>query len=474
MKRRLSLKFFFGYIVTIVIGFLFIAVAGSHVLDNLMTNQAINNMRNGCNLVLSSYRTQTAGSIQELSFLNAQLKAISSFQECDIWIIDQTNQVVTSAYTIQPAPTEIPEFDPTAGGDRSYLVGDFYGQYSEPVITVYTALTRSFQTYGYVISHCKVSTIIERREAILKVAYITWIGMSILSAILILFFRIFVMAPLKKIIKAASEYAAGNLSYETGIHSHDEMGYLSDTLSYMSGRLNSIGEDQKRFVANVSHDFRSPLTSIKGYIEAILDGTIPPELQDKYLKIVLNETNRLTNLTQSLLTLNNFDANGILLDCSHFDINDVIRKILATFERRCQEKKICFEFTVPSKEMFVYADMGKIQQVLYNLIDNAIKFSNPDSIIAITVTTHHEKVFISVKDNGIGIPKENLPKIWERFYKTDTSRGKDKKGTGLGLSIVKEILQAHNENIDVISTPGVGTEFVFSLPVSRTTSAPSL
>ena len=172
--------------------------------------------------------------------------------------------------------------------------------------------------------------------------------------------------------------------------------------------------------------------------------------------------------------MNNFDANGILLDCSHFDINDVIRKILATFERRCQEKKICFEFTVPSKEMFVYADMGKIQQVLYNLIDNAIKFSNPDSIIAITVTTHHEKVFISVKDNGIGIPKENLPKIWERFYKTDTSRGKDKKGTGLGLSIVKEILQAHNENIDVISTPGVGTEFVFSLPVSRTTSAPPL
>ncbi len=468
MKRRLSLKFFFGYILTTIVGFLLIAVVGSHLLDQIIINRTINNMRTSCDLVLSSYRTQTAGSIQELSFLTAQLKAISTLEQCDIWVIDQNNNVLNSAYTIMSPPASIPEFDPTDGGDSSYTISNFYGYYTEPVITVYTALTRSFQTYGYVLTHGSLNTIIQQREAILKIAYITWLGTTLLGAILLLLFHIFVTTPLNKIIRAASEYAAGNLTYKTDIHSHDEMGYLSDTLSYMSGRLNSIGEDQKRFVANISHDFRSPLTSIKGYIEAILDGTIPPELQNKYLQIVLNETNRLTNLTQSLLTLNNFDANGILLDCTRFDINDVIRKILSTFERRCQEKKICFEFTVTTKEMFVYADMGKIQQVLYNLIDNAIKFSNPDSIIAITVTTHHEKVFVSVKDNGVGIPRENLPKIWERFYKTDTSRGKDKKGTGLGLSIVKEILQAHNENIDVISTPDVGTEFVFSLPVVRT------
>ena len=465
MRQRLSLKFFFGYILTTIIGFLLIAVVGSHILDQTITNRAIDRMRTWCDLILSSYRTQTVGSIKELSSLDAQLDAISLFQNCDIWIIDQKNSVLTSSCRIQPAPSEIPEFDPTAGS--SYLIGDFYGEYKEPVITVYTALSRSFQTYGYVLAHCTLNTIIQEREAILKVAYLTWIAITVLSALLLLLFHRLVTAPLQKIIKAASEYAAGNLTYKAAVHSHDEMGYLSDTLSYMSGKLNSIGEDQKRFVANVSHDFRSPLTSIKGYIEAMLDGTIPVEMQQKYLQIVLNETNRLTNLTQSLLTLNNFDTNGILLECSRFDINDVIRKILATFERRCQDKKICFYFTVPAKEVFVYADMGKIQQVLYNLIDNAINFSNPNSMIAITITTHHEKVFVSVKDSGIGIPKENLSKIWDRFYKTDTSRGKDKKGTGLGLSIVKEIIQAHNENIDVISTPGVGTEFVFSLPVSR-------
>ena len=107
--------------------------------------------------------------------------------------------------------------------------------------------------------------------------------------------------------------------------------------------------------------------------------------------------------------------------------------------------------------------MGKIQQVLYNLIDNAIKFSQPDSVITIETTVKYEKIFVSVRDTGIGIPKESLKKIWERFYKTDTSRGKDKKGTGLGLAIVKEVIQLHNENINVVSTEGVGTEFIFSL-----------
>ena len=115
----------------------------------------------------------------------------------------------------------------------------------------------------------------------------------------------------------------------------------------------------------------------------------------------------------------------------------------------------------------VYADLGKIQQVLYNLIDNAIKFSNPESTITIETTPRGDKVYTSVKDYGIGIPKSSINKIWERFYKSDLSRGKDKKGTGLGLSIVKEIIQAHNENINVISTEGVGTEFIFSLPLTK-------
>jgi signal transduction histidine kinase len=144
----------------------------------------------------------------------------------------------------------------------------------------------------------------------------------------------------------------------------------------------------------------------------------------------------------------------------------VIKDTAASFEGTCSAKNIRFDLTFSDSIQMVHADMGKIQQVMYNLIDNAIKFSHSNSVIYIQVSERYEKIFVSVKDTGIGIPKDSIKKIWERFYKTDLSRGKDKKGTGLGLSIVKEIIQAHGENIDVISTQDVGTEFIFSLPRS--------
>ncbi len=157
----------------------------------------------------------------------------------------------------------------------------------------------------------------------------------------------------------------------------------------------------------------------------------------------------------------------MLLDISTFDINKTIRNTAASFEGTCKNKMIAIELILTGDELFVSADVGKIQQVLYNLLDNAIKFSHSDSIIKIETTEKHNKIFVSVKDSGIGIPKDALKMIWERFYKSDLSRGKDKKGTGLGLSITKEIIHAHGEHINVISTEGVGTEFIFSLALAE-------
>jgi signal transduction histidine kinase len=276
-----------------------------------------------------------------------------------------------------------------------------------------------------------------------------------------------VYRPLRKITEAATQYASGNLDYEIPVTTQDEIGYLSASLNYMSSQLKDMEDYQKKFVANVSHDFRSPLTSIKGYVEAMADGTIPPELYEKYLNIILFETERLTDLTQDLLTLNEFDTK-MLLNKESFDIHEIIKNVAASFEGTCLEKRISIELIFATKRLHVYADKRKIQQVLYNLLDNAIKFSDIDSSITIETTERGEKVYISVKDYGVGIPRNSLNKIWERFYKTDPSRGKDKKGTGLGLAIVKEIIQAHDENINVISTEGVGTEFIFTLPKTST------
>ena len=326
-------------------------------------------------------------------------------------------------------------------------------------------ITGNYNTYGYVLIHLPMSQISNSQSSILNILYISAAMLFGLSLIILLVFTQTVYLPLRKINEGANEYAAGNLDYRIDVPTHDEMGYLAATLNYMSDELNKMEEYQKNFIANVSHDFRSPLTSIKGYLEAILDGTIPPEMYEKYLSRVISETERLHKLTESMLTLNSLDAKGYLSRTT-FDINRVIKDTAASFEGTCNAKGIRFDLTFSDTVQTVFADMGKIQQVMYNLIDNAIKFSHPDSTIYIQVSDRYEKIFISVKDTGIGIPKDSIKKIWERFYKTDLSRGKDKKGTGLGLSIVKEIIQAHGENIDVISTEGVGTEFIFSLPKS--------
>ena len=332
-------------------------------------------------------------------------------------------------------------------------------------MTVSAPITGNYNTYGYVLVHMPVSRIREASNKSLDVVYISAAFIFVLSLIILLVFRKTVSIPLKKITEGANEYAAGNLEYHIELNSRDEMGYLAATLNYMSSELDKMEEYQRNFIANVSHDFRSPLTSIKGYLEAIIDGTIPPEMYEKYLTRVISETDRLTKLTQGMLTLNSLDSKGYL-SRTNFDINRVIKDTAASFEGTCATKNIVFELTFSDTIQMVYGDLGKIQQVLYNLIDNAIKFSHADSVIYIQAYAKNEKVFISVKDTGEGIPKESIKKIWERFYKSDQSRGKDKKGTGLGLAIVKEIIQAHGENIDVISTEGVGSEFIFSLPRS--------
>jgi signal transduction histidine kinase len=268
---------------------------------------------------------------------------------------------------------------------------------------------------------------------------------------------------LRKLTKLTVEYADGKFDNRVNLHFADEHQRLSDAIYCLAEKTQGLVEYQKDFVANVSHDFRSPLTSIKGYVGAIKDGTIPYENKDKYLDIILFEADRLTGLTQDLLQLNEIDNKALKLELTDFNVCSMVKQSARTFEAVCASKKLKIRLVFSERELWVNADKSKIQQVLHNLIDNAVKFSKEDSVIEITVSDKDMKVYVSVKDSGIGIPYESLDRIWERFYKTDLSRGKDKKGTGLGLAITKQIINAHGEKIEVASKVGVGTEFIFTL-----------
>lgn len=270
--------------------------------------------------------------------------------------------------------------------------------------------------------------------------------------------------PMRKLCNAAKRFSVNENNPPIQIHTRDEYEELANALNLIGRDLNNFDEYQRAFISNISHDFRSPLTSIRGYAQAMLDGTIPYEAQEKYLNIILSETDRLTNLTSNLLELNSFNRDSVLLDLTNFDIHQTIIQTVNTLEGTAGKKGITFHLDFNAqKELIVNADEGKIHQVLYNLIDNAVKFSHHNSVVRIGTTKKGDKIFVSVKDSGIGIPKDSVNKVFDRFYKTDISRGKDKKGTGLGLSISKEIIKSHKQTINVVSTEGVGTEFVFTL-----------
>lgn len=463
------MKFIFAYLIFALLGFLTITFLTSNWTFRHLASKKAEDLYNEANLIATQFGSNYYNQGMTFSEVSAQLKAVDTFLDVQIWMTDASGKIILDTRNVLTG-TEIEEFDPAATGATQYQVGQYYNLFSQDMISVSAPITSHFRTRGYIIIHSSVFSIMQEKEELLRISYITLVVIFALSLVFLLIFTVSVYLPLKKITEAANEYASGNLRHRLKVSGKDEIGSLAATMNYMAYELNKSEEYQKKFVANVSHDFRSPLTSIKGYIEAMKDGTIPYEMQGKYLDIVIFETERLRKLTSSLLTLNSYDSKKTLLDIGKFDINQIIKNTVATFEGVCNRKKISFTLTFSEKEQYVMADVGKIQQVLYNLIDNAVKFSNHNSSIQIRVSEQNEKVFVSVKDFGIGIPKDSVSKVFDRFYKTDLSRGKDKTGTGLGLSIAREIIQAHNENIDVISTEGVGTEFIFSLVMAKESS----
>lgn len=468
MRHRLLLKLVLCYILGSFAMFTLLNTYGVNRLENSLVKGKKTILYNEANLISSEYMTSFYNNKTPLATLSTQLKTIDTFLDVRIWIVNKQGFIISDTREAIPSviSTNLYDIDPNFLETTASIRDTHKGLFNEPTLSVVKPVSLNYQIKGYIVINTSLKTIKEDSVYYMDIINICFLIFMIVMLLLFSYIYYLTIYPLTKIITAAKQYTLANYTFPLSIKSNDEYEELSNSLTYIAGELNNLEDYQKKFVANISHDFRSPLTSIKGFTEAILDGTIPTQMQEKYLGIILFETERLSKLTTSLLALNNFENNGTLLEITSFDINHIIKKTAESFEQICRDKKLNFTLVFFDNETFVDADMGKIQQVLYNLIDNAIKFSHSNSTIKISITEKSNQVFVSIKDYGIGISKDSIKKIWERFYKTDSSRGKDKKGTGLGLSITKEIILAHNENINAISTEGVGTEFIFSLPRS--------
>lgn len=461
--------FFAAYILIGILGFFLVTFVGSHLLEARLEKSITSDIYQTAHRIAESDLVRHNITSANVDSVQNSLSLAANYPDTIIWIINSNGQIILSTRKdISPDhPIDLDGFDPASWGSNYYQIGDFYGYFHDSRLSTIAPITEHLNTRGYVAVHYLMSDLYQSRSSLLWIIQLLFVITYLMTAVLFLFYSFYIRKPLYAITKGASEFANGNLSYQIPVKSENELGYLASNLNYMADKLNRNGEYQRQFISNISHDFRSPLTSIKGYVEAMIDGTIPVEMQEKYLKIISYEAERLEKLTRGLLTLNELDIHKRMLNIQDFDINQTIKSTAASFEGTCTTRQILLELILSGQTLYAHADLEQIQQVLYNLLSNAIKFSPDHSTITIETTEKSGKIFVSVKDHGIGIPKSSLNRIWERFYKIDRSRGKDQKGTGLGLAIVKEIISAHGQHINVISTEGVGTEFIFTLEQAK-------
>lgn len=309
--------------------------------------------------------------------------------------------------------------------------------------------------------------------AIFKMFFIAALFALALTFVLVYLVSYRLTKPLREMSAAAKQYATGDFSKRINIKrskfrisGHDEIDELVQAFNTMAQALATLEMSRRSFVANVSHELKTPMTTIGGFIDGILDGTIEKEKETQYLKVVSDEVKRLSRLVTGMLNMSKIEAGELDLKPQRFDISEMIFRTMLGFEQLIDNKHIEVRGLDTLENNLVTADKDMINQVVYNLIDNAVKFTPEGGYIEVSSKSDIEKVIIKIRNSGKGIPSEELDKIFERFYKIDKSRSYDVKGAGMGLYIVKTIIELHGGQIVARSEPGEYAEFIFQLPLN--------
>ncbi len=302
-------------------------------------------------------------------------------------------------------------------------------------------------------------------DTVIKTIVITISLVLVASLIALYYITERITAPLKEISRAAKSFANGQFDVRVPVRGRDEISELAIAFNNMAESLNNYDNMRNTFISNVSHELRTPMTTISGFVDGILDGVIPPEKHQYYLDIVSREVKRLSRLVTTLLDLSRIQAGEKKFNTESFDVCEMGRQILISFEQKIDEKHLEVEFDVDNDNMTAIADRDAIHQVFYNLCDNAVKFASEGGLLRISVKKYkNKKLVVSVYNDGQGISEADVPYVFERFYKSDRSRGINKSGVGLGLYISKTIINAHGEKIWVDSEYGKSCCFSFTLP----------
>jgi signal transduction histidine kinase len=444
------------------------------LVQNYLQDQAMESLRNDSAIiadVAAAFYAET--SLTDEDFL-INLSIVANVSDTDAVICDETGKLVLCSHAPLGCEHQGMQMD------KAYLeqvyttdylsgTGMIGGLYEDARYVVSRAIR---DQWGNALGMVIVSSPITGTVAVMKALSDIFLVVSIISVLIaVVVTFIYVRSssnPLRELAKAANAFGHGDLSarVRTKETSSEEIRELTIAFNNMAASLEQSENRRKDFVANVSHELKTPMTTIGGYIDGILDGTIPTEQQEKYLRIVSRETKRLSRLVRSMLDVSRLQEQGGIPEeaKSRFEAAELVGQVLIAQEGRIIDKNLQVDVDLPELPLYTMASRDHINQVLYNLVDNAIKFCPDGGTLSVSVRPGGNKLYITVSNDGPTIPANELPLLFERFHKLDRSRSADREGWGLGLYIVKTIICSHGEDISVTSENGV-TAFTFTLPL---------
>ena len=467
MKRTLYPKLLAGYLMYGLIGFVIIATFTYHLTFNFLQRKEAASLYRESALISSEYAQNYFSQSITLEELQKQLTTLSTYLSGEIWIMDtRGNILLNTASSLDDEQKRIKDFDVTDFGNSYYRVGDFYQTFSSEMLSVFSPITVNYKVRGYVIIHKPISRLVSSANGLTHISYQTLALLFLAAFIVLILFTYVVYIPIRKITRGADRFASGNFEEKIDVHSNDEIGYLAASLNYMANELNTLEEDQKKFVSNVSHELKTPITSMKVLSESILmQDNVPVEMYREFMNDIVLEIDREAQIISDLLTLVKTDKGSDSLNIERVDINELMEVILKRLTPLAEKRSI--EITFESfREVEADIDKVKFTLAISNLIENGIKYNVDGGWIRVSLNADHKNLYIKVADSGVGIPEDCVEHIFERFYRVDKARSRDTGGTGLGLAISKNIIVMHKGIINVYSEPGKGTTFTVRVPMN--------
>ena len=472
--KSIYLRNFVATAVMVSVCFLIVAFSFVGIGRNYLINEYREDMVNSAREV-----SRTAAAIAQSDSLNSwvlsmTLSSVSNSTGNQVFICDPSGTVVTCSDrspVCKHLGFHIPDeilHQLRANGSINQItnLGGMYD--SNRYVVAQPIKVESDDILGFVFVTNVIDNMLGAWSTFLSITAVVTLAVFIGALVISLVYSKRMARPLDEMAAASRKFARGDFSVRVKQEDDttDEMGSLIDSFNKMADSLEKAEARRSEFIANISHELRTPMTTISGFADGILDGTIPKDQEEKYLRSIRDETRRLSRLVRDMLDVSQMRARAS--DPSKrtvFDLTELVLQTLLSFESRATKKNLDVDPQLPDNHIMVRADKDAITQVIYNLLDNAVKFAHEGTCITLRLYKDNGKAYVSVKDVGETIPPDDLPFIFDRFHKSDRSRSLDTTGVGLGLYLVKSIINSHDEDIAVRSEDGV-TEFVFTLALA--------